>query len=305
MRLPTRIGFVIAIGVCLVALPTAAAAPAETTRFAANSATFQDSTGEDPAGPDITTLVASNNEAGIISFRVNIPNRPALTQDMFFLLWVDSDNNQATGENDPNLIGVGADYLIVLAEGEVALLRWNGAEFGGGAPASSLVFAYNGGVTISINASDIGNTRRLGFTALAVSGIAIDPITGQADFTNAHRDVAPASGSFNYMLQISRPTLVVRGITTTPAAPKAGKSFTMRLTAARSDTGAVLQNGRVTCIGRAGTARLRAQLARVQGGAVVCTWLIPANAKGKTFKGSAAVVFEGLRVSRSISRKIT
>ena len=79
----------------------------------------------------------------------------------------------------------------------------------------------------------------------------------------------------------------------------------MRLTAARSDTGAVLQNGRVTCVGRVGTARLRVQLARVQGGAVVCTWLIPAKAKGKTFKGSAAVVFEGLRASRSISRKIT
>jgi hypothetical protein len=73
---------------------------------------------------------------------------------------------------------------------------------------------------------------------------------------------------------------------------------------ARSDTGAVLQNGRVTCVGRAGTTRLRAQVARVVGGAVTCTWMIPANAKGKTFRGSATVAFEGLRASRSISRKI-
>ena len=74
--------------------------------------------------------------------------------------------------------------------------------------------------------------------------------------------------------------------------------------AARSDTGAVIRNGRVTCRGRAGNARLRATTARVQGGQVTCTWLIPANARGRTFRGSATVVFEGLRASRSISARI-
>ena len=78
----------------------------------------------------------------------------------------------------------------------------------------------------------------------------------------------------------------------------------MRLVAARSDTGAVLQNGRVTCVGRAGTTRLRAQVARVVAGAATCTWAIPANAQNKTFRGSTTVAFEGLRTSRSISRKI-
>jgi hypothetical protein len=104
---------------------------------------------------------------------------------------------------------------------------------------------------------------------------------------------------------IAKPTLVVRRVTTSPAAPKAGKPFTLRMVAARSDTGAVLQNGRVTCVGRAGTARLKAQVARVVGGAVVCTWLIPAKAKGKTFKGSATVVFEGLRATGNVSRRIS
>jgi hypothetical protein len=32
--------------------------------------------------------------------------------------------------------------------------------------------------------------------------------------------------------------------------------------------------------------------------------LIPAKAKGRTFRGSATVVFEGLSATRSISRKI-
>jgi hypothetical protein len=78
----------------------------------------------------------------------------------------------------------------------------------------------------------------------------------------------------------------------------------MRLVAARSDTGAVLQNGRVTCTARAGTTRLRSQVARVTGGAAVCTWLLPANAKGKTLRASTTVSFEGLRATRSISRAI-
>ena len=66
----------------------------------------------------------------------------------------------------------------------------------------------------------------------------------------------------------------------------------------------MLQNGRVTCVGRAGTTRLRAELARVQGGSVVCIWSIPPNAKGKTFRGTATVVFEGLRASRSYTSRI-
>jgi hypothetical protein len=53
-----------------------------------------------------------------------------------------------------------------------------------------------------------------------------------------------------------------------------------------------------------GSTRLRAQTARVTRGAVTCTWRIPKNAKGKQFRGTATVVFEGLRASRSITRRI-
>ena len=39
---------------------------------------------------------------------------------------------------------------------------------------------------------------------------------------------------------------------------------------------------------------------RVVGGAATCTWNLPATAKGKTFRGSVAVTFEGLRASQSV-----
>ncbi len=309
MRLLTRPVFLLAIAVILVALPTAASgAPSSATAptaVSANSQTYQDSSGENPAAPDITTLTASNNDAGVLQFRANIANRPQLTQDMLLAFFVNTDANAQTG--DPDFLG--ADYVIQVFGGEAALFRWDGSDFtrrAGDPPATSLLFSYQNGVTITISAAELGNTRRLGFLVIAISGIVTDPVTGDDDFTNAVSDVAPAAGAglYQYEVRITPPTLVVRSLRPTPRAPVAGRSFTLRLVAARSDTNAVVQNGRVTCVGRVGNARLKAQVQRVLGGAATCTWNIPAPAKGKTFRGSVTLGFEGLRASQGYSGKV-
>jgi hypothetical protein len=309
VRLPTRTGLVLAVAAFVVALPTAAGAlPAGTAAPAAvtaNSTDYQDSTGENPAAPDITTLTVSNDDAGLITFRVNVPNRPQLGQDMYFLMFVDSDNNAATGSADTG----GADYVMEVVRGEIALFRWDGTDFTrrfGDPSAVTLTFSYQAGITIRISQAELGNTTRLKFFTIVESGVVVDPVTGDLDFTNAVGDAAPGGGVGLYPYEVirARPTLVVRSIRGTPAAPRAGRTFSLRMVAARSDTNAVIQNGRVTCVGRAGNSRLRAQLARVQGGAAVCTWQVPANAKGKTFRGSVTIVFEGLRASRSFSARI-
>lgn len=309
MRPLTRPGLALALAVAVVALPTVASGAlsgtAAPTLAAANSTTYQDSSGENPAAPDITTLTVSNNDAGLISFRINVPNRPAFGRDMLILLFVDTDNNPATGD----LESLGADYVIQVFLGEAALFRWDGTDFTrrpGDPAATSLIFAYQDGVTVTISGAELGNTKRFGFATIVISGAVIDETTGDVDFTNAVSDVAPASGSglYAYEVKITPPTLVVKKLTTTPAAPSAGKPFTMRLVAARSDTGAVIQNGKVTCVGRVGSARLKARFQRVAGGAAVCTWQIPPKAKGKTFRGSVSVVFEGLTAKQSFSRKV-
>ena len=309
MRPLTRPGLVLAIVVAVVALPTVASgafsSPSAPEAIATNSTTYQDSSGENPAAPDITTLTVSNTDAGVIQFRVTIPNRAQLAQDMLLLLFVDSDANPQTG--DPTELG--ADYVIEIFGGEAALFRWDGTNFtrrAGDPPATSLIFAYQGGATVTISAAELGNTKKLGFSFIAVSGVTVDPATGDVDFTNAVADIAPAAGAglYQYEVKITPPTLVVRSLRGTPRNPTAGRTFTLKLVAARSDTGAVVQNGRVTCIGRIGNARLRAQLQRVQGGAATCTWNIGPAAKGKTFRGSVAVAFEGLRAARSFSGKV-
>ena len=74
MRPLTRPGLLLAIVVAVVALPTVASgafsSPAAPEAVAANSTTYQDSSGENPAAPDITTLTVSNTDAGMLSFRV-------------------------------------------------------------------------------------------------------------------------------------------------------------------------------------------------------------------------------------------
>jgi hypothetical protein len=302
----TRPGILLAIAVAIVALPAAASgALSSTAAPAANSTSFLDSSGENAAAPDITTLTVSNNDAGVISFKVNIPNRPQLTQDMLLLLFVDTDGNAQTGDPD----SLGADYVIQIFGGEAALFRWDGSDFtrrAGDPPATSLIFAYQGGVTITISAAELGNTKKLGFAVIAISGVAIDPATGDTDFTNAVSDVAPSAGSglYQYEVKITPPTLVVKRLTPSPAKPTAGRAFTLRLVAARSDTGAAVQNGKVTCVGRIGTAKLKVTFQRVTGGAAVCTWNIPPTAKGKTFRGSVGVVFEGLKASQGYASKV-
>jgi hypothetical protein len=298
------------VAVAIVALPTAASgSPSASTApiaTSANSQTYQDSQGENPAAPDISTIRVSNTDAGVLSFRIAVPNRPTLAQDMWFEVWVNTDNNLQTG--DPELGGV--DYVMQLIRGEVLLYRWDGTGFTrrlGDPPATSLSFAYqSGALTIRISRSELGNTNRFTFFIVAIGGVVFDPVTGEPDPDTGQVDVAPGGGSglYAYQVRITPPSLVVRNLKPTPARPAAGRAFTLRLTAVRSDTNAAVQNGRVTCVGRVGNARLRAQVQRVIGRAAVCTWSIPANAGGKSFRGSVAVTFEGLRAVQGYTARV-
>jgi hypothetical protein len=300
----TRPGLILAIVVAVVALPTVASgalsASTAPKASAANTTTYQDSTGEDATGPDITTVVVSNDNAGLITFRINVPNRSQLAQDLAVVMFLDSDSNQETGDPD----NLGADHIIQYIRGEPILFRWDGSDYSLSATQSTLTAAWSNGATLRINASQLRNTRRLSFDVLVISGLVIDETTGAIDCpaVTCKRDFAPAIGFYPYQVKLTPPTLVVRRVDA--GRPTAGKPFTLRMVTARSDTGATVQNGRVTCIGRVGNARLKAKVQRVVSSAATCTWNIPATAKGKRFRGSVAVVFEGLRASESFTSRI-
>jgi hypothetical protein len=302
----TRPGLVLAIAVAVFALPTiASGALSGPAAPSSNTQTYQDSTGEDPEGPDITTITVSNDDTRMLTFRINVPNRASLAQDMLFEIWVDSDDNAATG--DPELAGV--DYVMQLVRGEINLFKWDGTDFTrrfGDPSAVTLTQSYQAGLTVRISATELGSTKKFKFFVIALSGLVVDPVTGEIDGSNAHGDAAPGGGAglFSYEVKVTPPTLVAKKLSASPAKPTAGKPFTLRLVAARSDTGAVIQNGRVTCVGRVGNARLRSQVARVVAGAATCTWNIPATASGKAFRGTVTVAFEGLKASQGYVSKV-
>ena len=277
------------------------------TRAAANTATFPDSTGEDPAGPDVTSTVVANDDKGGLTFTVSIPNRPTLTGDMIFLFLLDSDANASSGSPDFN----GADYIIELdgplqGPAASALFRWNGSDFTAqGVPQTTLTFSYSNGPIIRINNAELGGTRRFSFGVIAVSGIVIGP-DGEPDLTNAHFDTAPDAGhGFNtYDVRITPPTLAVRSARTQPLRPRIGLRFTASATVARSD-GAAVGSGTVRCRATIAGKAVRPVASGFDGGRGSCAYLIPKTAKGKTIRITLTVTAQGLTATRTFSARIT
>ncbi len=287
--------------VVFAALPATDGA-SETLARSANSATFNDSTGENANAPDITTVVVSNTGAGLITIKINIPNRPTFTEDMLIDIEVDSDNNPATGDPDT----LGADYSIELFQSQINLFRWDGKNFTRSQtdpPQSSLVFSYAGGATIKISAAELGNTTRFNFGALAVSGIVIDS-SGDPDFTNVKADLAPdpLHGFWNYQVKTGALKLLVKKFAAGRA--RAGGLLTVSMVAARNDTGAILAGGQVTCTATVAGRRLTARIHRIVNKEARCVWLIPSTARGQKIRGSIAVAFEGVKVSRSFAATV-
>ena len=106
---------------------------------AVNSQTYQDSLGENPDSPDITSIVVSNDDTGLINWKINISNRPALTQDMAIPIYLDTDQNANTGDKQSG----GAEYAIELDPGQVTLFKWNGSDYVVASPQTTLTYVYD------------------------------------------------------------------------------------------------------------------------------------------------------------------
>jgi len=268
---------------------------------AGNSQTFLDSTGEDPSAPDITSIAVSNDDAGLITFKVNISNRPALTSDMELDLYVNTDANSATGDSR----ALGADYWILLIPGEVDLFKWNGTDYAAAPSQSSLVYSYDAtGATIKINASDLGGTKSFGFLTLALSDVVVDS-QGNADYTSAHVDAAPdfGHGSFDYKL-LTKLGLRVSTFQTTPRSPRAGGTLSASMAVTENDTSGPLASGAVACRATVGGKALPLITHLVTNGVATCIWRVPKSARGKKLSGKVVVSARGASAAKSFSVKV-
>jgi hypothetical protein len=294
-----KVGLVLLLTGTAVAMPTSALAKRSAAR--ANSQTFTDSTGEDPAAPDITSIVVSNDDAGLVTFKINISNRPALTTDMTVLMFLDTDKQATTGSPD----FAGADYAIELDPGSVGLFKWNGSDFVAAPSQSSVTYSYDAtGATIRASAAELGATKAFNFLAAAISGITTDA-AGNPDFTNEHVDPAPDAGHgvFSYQV-LTKLTLSVKAFTTSPKPAKSGKKFVASLAATESDTAGPVQAGTVACSATVGGKHLTATAHRVANGIATCSWSLPRNVKG-TLRGTVSLTVKGTTVVRTFAVKVT
>lgn len=292
----SRTTIVLAVSVLALALTPALALGGATK----NSQTFTDSTGEDPAGVDITTTTVSNDDTGLITFQVAMPNRPALTTDMVLLLFVDSVAGAGDAQN------FGADYALQMEPAGTALFKWNGSDYLFADQQSSVSGAYaNGTAALQVDASELGSPKALNFVVLAISGITYDA-SGTPDATNAHADVAPDPGRGTYAYQVLTTfSLKSVGFTTSPKQAQAGKAFSVGLAATQSDTGGFVQKGQIACSARIGGVLVPVKARRLVNGVAACSWSLPRTARGKTVRGTISLTVQGVQVKRSFSARIS
>ncbi|MGE5273788.1 MAG: hypothetical protein ACM3QU_08525 [Verrucomicrobiota bacterium] len=272
------------------------------TRAAANSKTFTDSVNEDAQAPDIQSVGVSNDDAGNITFSINISNRPALTPDMFLIVFLDTDSNANTGDVD----SLGAEYVIQLVPGAVDLFQWNGSDYVPASSQTSLTYVYGtAGATIHISAADLNKTKAFNFGVIAVSGVTFDA-AGSPNFDNIHRDLAPDPGHGFWAYQVlTKLVLTATAFTTSPKPAKAGRPFSVSLAATENDTGGPVQSGTVACTATLGGRRVVALRHVVANGVASCVWRIPKTAKGKTIRGTITLTVQGTRLTRPFAARIT
>jgi hypothetical protein len=266
--------------------------------------TFRDSTGEEPAAPDITTVAVSSDGA-TLGFRIAVPTNAVLTRDMRLSLWLDADDDRRTGlaaegrEGFDHWINVdpisfpGYGAVLYSCEGVGNTCgRPGGAEPG---------FSYSKGGTITLEASQLGLKRvgRVRFKAQVVTGIGGGP--GGWNFDDAHADVAPDEGEWTFD---ARP-LAITGFRATPARPHAGSLFALTMRVRRSATGAAVTRGDVACALRVGGTRMPARTSRFVGRVATCGFVLPAGTEGRRYRATITVAAEGSTVTRSVSGRVS
>ena len=105
----------------------------------------------------------------------------------------------------------------------IGLFKWNGTTFDNAPSATTVTYGYDAtGATIRVGVQDLDGTKAINFGVDAFSGITIDA-SGNADFTNAHDDLAPdpGHGFYNYSV-LTKLTLKQTAFSYTPKPAKSG-----------------------------------------------------------------------------------
>ena len=274
-----RLIAVAALAGAAVAIPSAGA-------ITAPPVSFSDPTGDAGTAPDITAISVTNDDHGQYTITLTFASPYSNTSGAAILF--DTDQNGSTGD------AFGAEYLLEddHASHSFDLSVWqNGAWQTTPETTAGVTIANdNMSITFFVNKSEIGNVTKFNFVALSVEG----------DGSTGHYDIAPSgSGDFTYNAQ----TIFTLSLgTTRTGAAKAGGTWTVSMSAIRSDTkAAVGSEASIGCSAKEGSKRLAVVQRIFVGTSAVCTFRVPKTPKHGSLLASVSITDAGQTLTKGFT----
>lgn len=280
---------------------------------AAGSSSFTDPSGDAGVAPDITSVLVSNDDQGLITFRITVPNRSALGPDDAVAV--------PLGTDDPNLVSGlrsdGTNFVLVLEATGPSLLAWNGEDMVAVDPApGSLTGSFSNGLGVvtvlqedlAPGFPDMSVPIELTFYALGIAFTGNDVL--------AQDDAPDGDGVWKYRLVETR--RVVLTSFSAGKTVKAGTTLIVFMGAAHTDTGAAVTSGKIGCRAHLENSALKGKAQfftvvltspatgrTVRSPKATCSFKVPKqNAKGKTIRGSVSLRESGVTLSRSFTTRV-
>jgi hypothetical protein len=257
---------------------------------------FTDATGDSGTAPDIATIAVTNDDHGLYTFSIVFATPYTGSDDIE--IFMDTDNNVSTG--DPQ--GAGTDYVFLddYASHSFDLFSWQSNDFVR-APhptAAVVVSSDNKTVTMTVNKSDLGGSTGFNFFLL----------TSDGTFDTGHVDDAPSGpGLFSYS---SQTVFTLSPGTSNDGVAKAGGTWTVSMSAVRSDTKATVgSEGTIACNATEGLKRLavvsHAFVSSGGGGGstAVCTFRVPKKPLHAAVHATVTVADAGQFTSKTFAAK--
>jgi hypothetical protein len=273
---PGGLALLLCAVVAAVAVPLAGAARLD-------SGTFDDPTGDSGAAPDIQQVLVGSH-ATAITLGLTFPNRQKLEGQDAVLVYLETDDNEATGEQ-PN----GADYMFLWdtePQKPYALFRWNGAQWVDTLSRSVRAYFYRG-ARISFDRADVGAPTAIAFW--------VETYVGEQFGDDAPDDAITAYTLSNEVLNLR-----VAQFAAAAKRVKPGKRFTVGMKVHRDDLDEIATDGGVSC-----TAKVGKRAVKVTPGypadVALCTGMAPRWAKGKTLKVAVTLALDGVNAKRTAS----